>query len=72
MLKCGNYCNDSKRFIEYSNNIQDVKNIEDYNAGKEHKGLFDFDNMIAVMIGNKKLNPVVLSYLLEVLNQASN
>ena len=52
--------------------MQNVKNIEEYNAGKEHKGLFDFDNMIAVMIGNKKLNPVVLSYLLEVLNQASN
>ena len=40
--------------------MQDVhENIEEYNAGKEHKGLIVFDNMIAVMISNNKLNPIV-------------
>ena len=51
---------DSKAFMEYSNDIQDVyKNIEDYNPGKERKVLIVFDDMIADMINNKKLNPVV-------------
>ena len=40
--------------------MQDVyKNIEDYNPGKKRKILMVFDDMIADMIGNKKLNPVV-------------
>ena len=51
---------DSKAFMEDSNNIQDVyKNIEDYNPGKKRKILIVFDDMIADMINNKKLNPVV-------------
>ena len=51
---------DSKSFMEYSNDMQDVyKNIEDYNLGKKHKILIVFDDMIADMINNKKLNPVV-------------
>ena len=48
-----------KAFMEYSNDMQDVyKNIEDYNPGKKHKILIVFD-MIADMINNKRLNPVV-------------
>ena len=40
--------------------MQDVyKNIEDYNPGKKRKILMVFDDMIADMIGNKNLNPVV-------------
>ena len=40
--------------------MQDVyKNIEDYNPGKEHKILIVFDDMIADMINNKKLNSIV-------------
>ena len=40
--------------------MQDVyKNIEDYNPGKKHKVLITFDDMIAGMINNKKLNPIV-------------
>ena len=35
------------------------KNIEDYNLGRECKILIDFDDMIAGMIDNKKLNPIV-------------
>ena len=52
--------NDPKTFIEYSNDMRDVyKNIEDYNLGRERKILIVFDDMIADMINNKKLNPVV-------------
>ena len=51
--------NNPKAFIEYSNDMQDVyKNIEDYNLGKERKILIVFDDMIADMINNKKLNPI--------------
>ena len=51
---------DYKVFIEYSNDMQDVyKNIEDYNPGKERKILIVFDDMIADMINNKKLNSIV-------------
>ena len=51
---------DAKAFMEYSNDIEDVyKNIENYNPGKKRKILIVFDDMIADMINNKKLNPVV-------------
>ena len=54
------HLNDPKAFIEYSNDIQDVyKNIEEYNPGKERKILIVFDDTIADMINNKKLNSVV-------------
>ena len=40
--------------------MQDVfKNIEECNLGKKHKVLINFDDTIADMINNKKLNPVV-------------
>ena len=40
--------------------MQDVyKNNEEYNLGKERKVLIVLDDMIAVMISNKKLNPIV-------------
>ena len=46
--------------MEYSNDMQDVyKNIEDYNPRKNRKVLIVFDDMIADMINNKKLNPIV-------------
>ena len=52
--------NDPKAFIVYSNNIQDVfKNIEECNIGKERQILIVFDDMIADLINNKKLNSVV-------------
>ena len=52
--------NDPKAFIEYSNDMHDVyKNIDDYNPDKENKILIVFDDMIADMINNKKLNSVV-------------
>ena len=45
--------------------MQDVyKNIEDYNTGKKRKMLIVFDDMIADMINNKKLNPAVTELLI--------
>ena len=55
-----NLFNDPKAFMEYSNDMQDVyKNIEDYNPIKKRKILIVFDDMIADMINNNKLNPIV-------------
>ena len=55
-----NHFNDPKTFMEYSNDMQDVyKNIEDYNPIKKRKILIVFDDMIADMINNNKLNPIV-------------
>ena len=46
--------------MEYSNDMQDVyKNIEDCNPRKKREILIVFDDMIADMINNKKLNPIV-------------
>ena len=55
-----NHFNDPKAFIEYSNDMRDVyKNINCYNPYKEKKILIVFDDMIADMINNKKLDSVV-------------
>ena len=46
--------------LKLLNDMQDVyKNIEEYNIGKNCKILIVFDDMIADMINNKKLNPIV-------------
>ena len=51
---------DPKAFIEYSNDMEDVhKNIDDYNPRKKRKVLIIFDDMIADMINNKKLDSIV-------------
>ena len=40
--------------------MQDVyKNIEEYNLKKKHKILIVFDDMVADMIINKNLNPII-------------
>ena len=36
-----------------------IKKIEEYNPNKKRRKLIIFDDMIADMISNKKLNPVV-------------
>ena len=55
-----NHFNDPKAFTDYSNDMHDVyKNIDDYNPGKENKILIVFNDMIADMIHNKKLNSIV-------------
>ena len=55
--------NDPKAFImiiKCSNDMQDIyKNIVEYNPNKENQALIVFDDMIADMINNKKLNPIV-------------
>ena len=35
------------------------KNIEEYNPNQKHKTLIVFDDMVADMISNKKLNSLV-------------
>ena len=50
--------NDPKAFIEYD--MCDVyKNFDEYNLNKDNKNLIVFDDMIANMINNKKLNSIV-------------
>ena len=39
--------------------LQELKSIEEYNIGKKRKVLIFFEDMIADMINNKNLNPVV-------------
>ena len=54
------YLNDPKAFIEYSNDMQDIyKNINEYNLSKKRKILIVFDDMIADITNNKKLNLIV-------------
>ena len=49
-----------KAFIEYPNDMHDVyKNFDHYNPDKENKILIVFDDMIADMINNKKLNSII-------------
>ena len=51
------YLNDSKALIEYWNDMDDIyENIEEYNPNKKRKILIFFDDMIADMLSNKKLN----------------
>ena len=59
------YFNDSKAFIEYSNDIDNIyENIEEYNSNKKPKKLIVFDNMIANRLNNKKLDPIVAELFL--------
>ena len=52
--------NGSKAFIEYSNDMDGLyKNIEENNPNNKRKILIAFDDMIADMLNNKKLNPIV-------------
>ena len=45
------HLNDSKIFIEYSNDMDDIyKNIEEYDPNKKYKILIVFDDMIAVSL----------------------
>ena len=54
------HLNDPKAFIEYSNDMQGVyKIINEHNPRKNRKILIVFDDMVADMINNKKLNSIV-------------
>ena len=60
-----NRFNDPEAYIEYSNDMRDVyKNIDEYNPDIDNKNLIVFDDMIAVMINNKKLNSIVTELLI--------
>ena len=59
------HSNDLRAFFEYSNDMQDnSKNIEKRNLGKKRKIWIIFDDTIADMINNKKLNPVMTELFL--------
>ena len=54
------YLNDSNAFIECSNTLNDVyKNIDDYNPSTKRKNLILFDDMIADIMSNKKLQTII-------------
>ena len=53
------YFNDFEAFIEYSNDVSDIyQNSAEYNPNKNRKILIVFDDMIADIIINEKLNPI--------------
>ena len=49
-----------KLLFEYLNDMDDIyKNIEEYNPNKKRRTLIVFDDMIADMLNNKKINTTV-------------
>ena len=59
-----NHFNDPKAFIEYSDEMGNVyKNIDDYNSPPPKKILIVFDDIIADIFKNKKLNSIVTRLL---------
>ena len=59
------YFSDPKAFTEYSNDMDDIfQNIEEYKPNKKRKILIVFDDMVADMVSNKKLNPIVTKLLI--------
>ena len=64
-----NCLNDSKAFIEFSNDMGDIyKYTEEYNSNKKDKTMIDFNEMIGYMPSNKKLNPTVTELVIRVEN----
>ena len=60
------HLNDSKAFIEYSNDMDDIdKNIEECNLNKNRKILIVFHAMIYDMLSNKQFNPIVTELLIK-------
>ena len=54
------YLNHLKSFMEYSNDMDDFyKKNEEYNTSKIRKVLIFFDDMIANMLSNKNINPII-------------
>ena len=49
---------DSKTFVEYLNDMDIYKNIEEYNPNQKNIILLVFD-MIADMLSNKELKPII-------------
>ena len=54
-----------KAFIDYSQTVDDVyENLEDHNSTKNGRVLIVFDDMIADMVANQKLSPIVTELFL--------
>ena len=54
-----NHFNDPNAFIECSNTMDDVyENVDDYNPSKKRKTLIVFDDMIADIMSNKKIQVI--------------
>ena len=52
------HLDESKAFLEYTNNMDDIyENIGEYNPNKKRKIFIVFNNIIAGMLSNKKVNP---------------
>ena len=61
--------NDSKAFIEYSNDMDGIyKNFEESNLNEKYEILIVFDDMIVYMLSNKNLNPIVTELFIKVDN----
>ena len=61
------YKNDSKAFIDYSNDMDNIyKNIEEYNPNKKRKILIVFDDINSDILNNKKLNPIVTELFIRI------
>ena len=61
--------NDSKAFIEYSNDMDGIyKNLEESNLNEKYEILIVFDDMIVYMLSNKNLNPTVTELFIKVDN----
>ena len=59
------YLNDSKAFIEKANDMDDIyENIENYDRNKKRKLLIVFNDMIADMLSNTKLHPIVTEFFI--------
>ena len=57
--------NDSKAFIEYSNDMDDIyKNIEEHSLNKKREIWIVFDDMITDMLTNKELNPILTEFFI--------
>ena len=56
-------------FFECSNTMDDVyENIDDYNPNRKRKVLIVFDDMIADIMTNKKIQVIIKKYLLDAEN----
>ena len=54
------HLNDLKAFIECSNTMDDVyENIDDYNSNRQRKFLIVFDDIIADIMANKKIQTII-------------
>ena len=57
--------NDSNAFIECSDTMDDVyENIDDYNPSRKRKNLIVFDDMIAVIMSNKKVQAIIKDFFI--------